>query len=44
MTVTRFHHIDQQVAGWAWVVTELKALAVAARAEADRLLGPERGE
>jgi len=36
--------LDAKVRGWQWVTDEFRALRARARAEADRLLGPDRGE
>lgn len=36
--------IDKKVKGWGWVASEFARVAANLRAEADRLLGPDRGE
>lgn len=44
MRTTALHALDQKVRGWEWVASEVRRVREACRAEADRLLGPERGE
>lgn len=36
--------LDDRIAGWQWLVREFERVAAQARAEALRLLGPDRGE
>ena len=35
--------IECKAEGWAWVASEFRRVREAARAEAERLLGPDRG-
>lgn len=35
---------EQKIRGWEWVTDQLRAMVDEARAERDRLLGPDRGE
>lgn len=44
MRTSEQQQIDNRAAGWAWVARELARVRLAARAEAERLLGPDRGE
>lgn len=36
-------HLEEKERGWRWVTSQLQHLLHEARAEADRLLGPDRG-
>lgn len=37
-------YIHGKIRGWDWVASELRRVRNEARAEANRLLGPDRGE
>lgn len=36
--------LDAKIKGWEWVREQFAAACARSRAEADRLLGPDRGE
>lgn len=36
--------LDKKIKGWNWVRAEFDRILAARRAEAERLLGPDRGE
>lgn len=36
--------LDEKIRGWEWVVSEFRRVREASRVEAERLLGPDRGE
>lgn len=36
--------VESKIRGWKWVADECRRAATAARAEAERLLGPDRGQ
>lgn len=36
--------LDVKIKGWDWVCAEFERVRTAARIEAERLLGPDRGE
>ena len=43
MRTSEQQQLDEKIEGWGWVVREFERVREECRAEAERLLGPDRG-